>query len=105
MVKVQHDGDIGAALDSSFHELDEVGVVRVGAGALADLQDHGRVLFLAGLGDTLHDLHVVDVERADGVSAVIGFLNISVDVTSGIISSPLIKSYFKCLVRLELITL
>ena len=73
VVKVQHDGDIGAALDSSFHELDEVGVVRVGAGALADLQNHGRVLFLAGLGDTLHDLHVVDVERADGVSAVIGF--------------------------------
>ena len=31
------------------------------------------MLFLAGLGDTLHDLHVVDVERADGVSAVIGF--------------------------------
>jgi len=30
------------------------------------------VLLLAGLGDALHDLHVVDVESADGVAAVIG---------------------------------
>ena len=72
VVKVQHDGDIGAALDRRFDELDKVGVVRVGAGALADLKDHGSVLFLACLGDALHDLHIVDVERADGVSAVIG---------------------------------
>ena len=72
VVKVQHDGDVRAALDCGLHELNEVGVVCIGARALADLQDHGRVLFLTGLGDTLHDLHVVDVERADGVSAVIG---------------------------------
>lgn len=29
------------------------------------------MLLLAGLGDALYDLHVVDVERADGVAAII----------------------------------
>ena len=49
VVKVQARwGYRGSTSTGSFHELDEVGVVRVGAGALADLQDHGRVLFLAG---------------------------------------------------------
>ena len=69
VVQMQHDGDVGAAGHSGLHQLHQIGVVGVGAGALADLQDHGSMLLLAGLGDALHDLHVVDVERADGVTA------------------------------------
>ena len=37
-------------------------------------EEHAPVILLAGLSDALHDLHVVDVERADGVAAVIRLL-------------------------------
>ena len=82
VIEVQHDGDVGAALHGGLDELDEVGMVRVGAGALGNLKNNGSVFLLAGLGDALHDLHVVDVERADGVA-----------VTSGMISSPFVKLF------------
>ena len=49
-------------------------MVGVGPGALGDLEDHRGLLLAAGLGDALDDLHVVDVEGADGVTAVIGLL-------------------------------
>ena len=69
---MQHDGDIGTALDRRFHQLDQIGVVRIGARTLRDLKDHRGVLLLTGLGDALHDLHIVDIERADGIAVVIG---------------------------------
>ena len=73
VVQVQADGQTG--LDhSGLHQLDEVGVVGVGTGTLGHLQDQRGADFLGGLGDTLNDLHVVDVEGADGVAAVIGLL-------------------------------
>ena len=71
---MQNDGDIGAALHSGLNQLHQIGVVGIGAGALGNLQDHGSVLLLASLGNALHDLHIVDVERADGIAAIIGFL-------------------------------
>ena len=70
---MQADGQAGLN-DGGLHQLDEVGVVGVGAGALGHLQDQGGVDLLGSLGDALDDLHVVDVESADGVAAVIGFL-------------------------------
>ena len=74
VVQVQGDGDVGALDDSSLHQLHQVGVVGVGAGALGNLQDQGGLQFLSSLGDALDNLHVVDVESADSVAAVIGFL-------------------------------
>ena len=74
VVQMQNDGDLGALNDSRLDELDEVGVVCIGARALGNLQNHRRMLFLARLGDALDDFHVVDVESADGVAAVVCLL-------------------------------
>ena len=74
VVQMQDDGDLGAFGNSSLNQLDQIGVVGVGTRALGDLKDDRSVLFLAGFGDTLNDLHVVDVESADGVAAVVSLL-------------------------------
>ena len=71
MVKMQADGQAG--LDHGrFHELHQVGVVRVFARAGGNLKDQRGGKLLCRFGDALHDLHVVDVERADGIAAFIG---------------------------------
>ena len=44
------------------------------AGALGNLKDQRSILFLRRLGDSLDDLHVIDVESADGVSALVCLL-------------------------------
>ena len=49
-------------------------MVCVSACALGYLQDYRSVLLLASLGDTLNDLHVVHVESANSVAAVVGLL-------------------------------
>jgi hypothetical protein len=49
-------------------------VVGVSACALGNLQDNGSMLLLASFGNSLNDLHVVDVESADSVAAVVGLL-------------------------------
>ena len=41
---------------------------------LGNLQDQRSADFLSGLSDALNDLHVVNVESADGVAAVISLL-------------------------------
>ena len=74
VVQVQSDGNFGALDNSSLNQLHQVGVVSVGAGTLGNLQDDGSLLFLTSLSDGLNDLHVVDVESADGVTAVISLL-------------------------------
>ena len=73
VIQVQADGQAGLD-DGSLHQLHQVGVVGVGPGALGDLEDQRGADFLGSLGDTLDDLHVVDVEGADGIAAVIGLL-------------------------------
>ena len=73
VVQMQADGQAGLD-DGSLHQLHQIGVVGVGAGALGDLEDQGSFQIFGGLGDALDDLHVVDVESADGVTAVIGLL-------------------------------
>ena len=73
VVQVQADGQAGLN-DGGLHQLDQIGVVGIGAGALGDLEDQGSVDLFGRFGDALDDLHVVDIERADGVTAVIGLL-------------------------------
>ncbi|CAN4035301.1 TM1266 family iron-only hydrogenase system putative regulator, partial [Dysosmobacter welbionis] len=40
---------------------------------LGHLENQGSLQIPGGLGDALDDLHIVDVERADGIAAVVGF--------------------------------
>ena len=71
VVQMQNNGDIGAANYGSLDQLDQIVVVRVGAGTLGNLEDNGSVLFLAGLSDALNDFHVVYVERTNCITAMI----------------------------------
>ena len=74
MVQMQRDRDIGVFDHGSLNQLDQIGVVGIGAGTLGNLQDNGSFQFACSFGDTLDDLHVVDVESADSITAVIGLL-------------------------------
>ena len=73
VVQMQGDGDVGALDDGRLHQLHQIGVVGVGPGALGHLENQGSLQIPGGLGDALDDLHIVDVERADGIAAVVGF--------------------------------
>ena len=70
VVKMQCDRKSGLLL-GSLDELDEIGVVGVGACAAGDLQNDGGLDLSGSLGDALNDLHVVDVESAYGIAALI----------------------------------
>src|SRR5699024_9152760 len=74
VIQMEHDRDVGTLDDSSLNQLHQVGVVGVGTSTLGHLEDQGSVQVAGGLGDTLHDLHVVDIKRANGVTTVIGLL-------------------------------
>ena len=71
VVQMQRDGDVGALDDGGLHQLHQIGVVGVGPGALGHLEDQRSIQIPGSLSDALDDLHVVDVERADGVPAVV----------------------------------
>ena len=73
MIQMQRDGQAGFD-NGSLNELSQVGVVGIGAGTLGNLQDQGSLDFQGGLGDALNNFHVVDVESADGVAALISLL-------------------------------
>ncbi len=74
MVQMQGDRDFGVFDHSSLNQLHQVGVVGIGTGTLGNLQDDGSLQLSGGLGNALDDFHVVDVERADSIAAVIGLL-------------------------------
>ena len=74
VVQMQSDRDFGVFNHSSLNQLHQVGVVGIGAGALGYLQDDGSLQLACGFGNALNDFHVVDVERADSVTAVVSLL-------------------------------
>ena len=71
MVQMEADGETGLD-DGGLDQLHQIGVIGIGTGTLADLQDQRSIEVLGSLCDALHDLHIVDIERADGIAAVIG---------------------------------
>ena len=70
MVQMHHDGQIGV-LNGGLDHLHEVDVLGILARARAHLQNEGGIFHLGALGDALDDFHVVDVEGADGVTALV----------------------------------
>ena len=74
VVKVQRNRDIGVLDNRRFHQLHQIGVVGIRARALGHLQDDGSLQLTRRLGDALNDFHVVDVESADRIAAVIRLL-------------------------------
>src|SRR5699024_9777127 len=71
VIQVQSDGNI-ILNESCLHQFYQIGMVGIFSGAGGNLQDQGGFQFSRCFCDTLNDLHVVDIERADGVSSVIG---------------------------------
>ncbi|MPM66920.1 hypothetical protein SDC9_113834 [bioreactor metagenome] len=60
-----------AGFHGGLNQLHQVGVVGVLARARGHLEDDGRFFSCRAFHDALDDLHIVDVERADGVTALI----------------------------------
>ena len=73
VVEMQGDGQI-LAFERSLYEVLEVGGLRILSRTGGSLQDDGGFQCSRRFGDALDDLHVVDVEGADGVAALVGFL-------------------------------
>ncbi len=72
VVEMQADGK-SAVFHRGFNQFLEVAGICVFARAGANLKNEGGVFFFACLHDTLYHLHVVHVERAYGVTALIRF--------------------------------
>lgn len=70
---MQGDGDI-VFDERSFHQFDQIRVVGISPGSFGNLQDKRSFQLSGRFRDPLYDLHVVHVERTDGVAAFICFL-------------------------------
>ena len=71
VVQMEGDGQ-PRVLHGSLDELRQVDMLGVFTGPGGNLQDQRRLFLDGGLDDTLDDFHVVDVERTDGIMALIG---------------------------------
>ena len=79
MVEVQHNLGVGAAqllgiLDGTLGHVAQQGGIGIVAGTLGDLKNNRALGLDGGLDDSLHLLHVVEVEGGDGIATVDGFL-------------------------------
>ena len=72
MVKVKSDGQTGLN-DGGLDQLHQIGVICICTGALGYLKYQRSVEILRGFGDALHDLHIIYVESANSVSAIVSF--------------------------------
>ena len=73
VIEVQGDRDV-VDLEGSEDEMTEIRALCIFAGAGGCLEDDRGLQFSSCFRDTLDDLHVVDVESADGVAALVSFL-------------------------------
>ena len=74
VIQMQSDRDIRVVDNCSLNHLYQIGVVCVSASALGYLQDNRSLQLAGSLRDTLNDLHVVNIESANCVTAVICLL-------------------------------
>ena len=74
VIEMECDRDLRILDHCCLNQLYQIGVVRICARTLGDLKDHRAVQFASCFCDTLNDFHIVHVECADGISAVISLL-------------------------------
>ena len=74
MIQMQSNRKIRIQCQSTLNQLDQIYGIRICSRALRCLKDDRRIQLMSCLGDTLNDLHVIDVERADCVSAFVSLL-------------------------------
>ena len=73
VVEVQTNGKI-CFNDSSFHQFDQIGVVGIFTSASRNLQDQRSIFLFRSFGNALDNFHVVDIESADSVTALVSLL-------------------------------
>ena len=71
VIQVQGNGNLRIKLHSSLDQLFQIHGIGVLAGAGGSLQDHRGFQLCSRLGDRLDDLHVVDIECADCIAAIV----------------------------------
>ena len=71
VIQVEHHRDLRMQLDRRLNELHEINRVCVLSRARGSLQNHRGLKLGSCLRNCLHNFHVVDVECADGVTALI----------------------------------
>ena len=71
VIKMKCDRNLRILNYSCFYKFHQVGVVRICARALGNLKDYRAVQLACSFGNTLNDFHVVHIESADGITAVI----------------------------------
>ena len=59
--------------NSGFHQFHQIGGIGVFPGTGGYLKNQRRLHFLSGFGNTLNNLHIIDIECADRITAFIGF--------------------------------
>src|ERR1039457_758638 len=74
MVEVQYRGNLGVEFRGGQHQVIEEPVLRIGARAAAGLNDDRGPGFAGRLHDRLNLFHIVDVERANTVTALGRFI-------------------------------
>ena len=74
MVLVHADRKLGIELGGGEHQVPQIVVLRVGAGAARGLHDDGRLGLAGSFHDRLDLLHVVDVEGGQAVIVLGGVI-------------------------------
>jgi hypothetical protein len=74
MIQMQNDRDIRILDNSSLNHLYQIGSVGISTSSFGYLQDNGGLALIGSLSDSLNDLHVVNVESADSITAIICLL-------------------------------
>jgi hypothetical protein len=74
VVLVHRNRNVRIKLAGSQNQVKEIAVLRKLARAAAGLNDDGRAGFLRRFHDRLNLFHIVDVERADAVTALGGLV-------------------------------
>ena len=74
----------------------EISGLCVFAGAGGSLENEGSFQLGGGFGDALNDLHIVDVESADRVSAFVGLHQHFFGVYKSHFKDPFVVTLFQC---------